>query len=278
MGSEIQRRPATALAPSNLDAIQVAEHFARTGWFSDVNDMSKAVVKILAGQEMGLGPMAAMQGIKIIQGKPTLSANLLATMVKRHPAYDFIPRPVTAEGAEIEFFQNGEPIGKSAFTIADAQRAGLMTGANWKKYPQAMCFARALSQGVRWYCPDVTAGAPAYVPEEMGAQVDAEGEVVAPVEQKGNGITEIPADMAEEIKAESAPEPILDSERAEQIVAGIKALGLTYKQINVMLGAAGVNAVRAFSAKALRERIDGLSDEEADAVERELAVEAERNV
>jgi hypothetical protein len=38
-----------------------------------------------------------------------------------------------------------------------------------------MYFARALTQGVRWFCPDVTSGTPAYVPEEIE---DAEVEVV----------------------------------------------------------------------------------------------------
>ena len=41
-----------------------------------------------------------------------------------------------------------------------------------------MLFARAMSNGVRWYCPDV-AMAPLYTPDELGAQVDGEsGEVI----------------------------------------------------------------------------------------------------
>jgi hypothetical protein len=36
-----------------------------------------------------------------------------------------------------------------------------------------MLFARAMSNGARWYCPDVFAG-PAYTPDELGADVDGE--------------------------------------------------------------------------------------------------------
>jgi hypothetical protein len=39
-------------------------------------------------------------------------------------------------------------------------------------------FARAISSGVRLYCPDVFNGNLVYVPEEMGAQVDEDGEPV----------------------------------------------------------------------------------------------------
>jgi hypothetical protein len=41
-----------------------------------------------------------------------------------------------------------------------------------------MLFARAISAGCRTYTPDVFNGNLVYVPEEMGAQVDADGEVI----------------------------------------------------------------------------------------------------
>jgi ApbE superfamily uncharacterized protein (UPF0280 family) len=40
----------------------LATHFLKSGWFKDVTDLSKAVVKIMAGQELGIGPMASMTG------------------------------------------------------------------------------------------------------------------------------------------------------------------------------------------------------------------------
>jgi len=55
------------------------------------------------------------------------------------------------------------------------------TGSSWEKYPQNMLFARAISSGVRIYCPDVFNGNLVYVPEEMGAQVDEDGEPVGKV-------------------------------------------------------------------------------------------------
>src|SRR5690606_6627174 len=63
-------------------------------------------------------------------------------------------------------------------SMKDAQAAGVAGRGPWKAYPKAMLFARALSQGVRWHCPDVLGGTTAYVPEELGASVDGDGNVI----------------------------------------------------------------------------------------------------
>jgi hypothetical protein len=62
------------------------------------------------------------------------------------------------------------------FTMEEAKQAGVAGKDNWRKYPKAMLFARALSAGVRAHCPDVSV-CPVYVPEELGADVNEEGEV-----------------------------------------------------------------------------------------------------
>lgn len=68
----------------------------------------------------------------------------------------------------------------------------------------------------------------------------------------------------------SSPSAELPPARVEGIVTAIKALGLPYKEINVLLGAAGADALRAYSAKALLERLGSLTDEQATALERQL--------
>lgn len=66
------------------------------------------------------------------------------------------------------------------------------------------------------------------------------------------------------------PKPKLDDKRAEAIRRAIKERQLTYKAIDELLGAAGIDALRARSPKALNERIESLTDEQADALEAEL--------
>lgn len=67
---------------------------------------------------------------------------------------------------------------------------------------------------------------------------------------------------------ESPVEPPADDElhpdRVAELKAGMKAIGITkFKDADTLLGAAGLDALRAHSAKALDERLSSLSNEEA---------------
>ncbi len=157
----------------DLTITNLGQIFAQSGYFSDAKDAAQAVVKILAGQELGLPPIASMTGINIIKGKVSLSAVAMATVLKRHGGYDYKVKENSEEAVEIEFFFEKENIGISRFTIEDAKIAGLFKiNPNYKKYPRNMLFARAMSNGIRWYCPDVLGG-PAYTPGELETEVTA---------------------------------------------------------------------------------------------------------
>ena len=139
--------------------------------------MAQAAVKIQAGAELGIPPVAAMSSIYIVEGKPTLSAVLMGALVKRSGRYNYRVIEHTNDKCSILFFEDKEQIGTSTFTYEDAQAAGVVRNQTWTKYRRNMLFARAMSNGCRWYCPDVFGG-PIYTPEELGEQrVNADGEV-----------------------------------------------------------------------------------------------------
>lgn len=219
--AEVVRRP----VPRSLieaDPIALAQHFADSGYFKDSTEMSQAVVKIAAGQELGVGPMAAMQGIFIIEGKPSYSAGLVGSLVQHHPAYDYRVGEHDAQHCTIRFYRiykdgEREHLGDSTFTIEQAreikvsqrgQWIPLASTARWRNYPQAMLFARALTQGIRWYCPEVTSGA-AYTPEEMGYDERGPELVkVADVEHLDEERLEAEAEEVDgEVVAQEQPEP-----------------------------------------------------------------------
>jgi hypothetical protein len=233
---------------------------AASGFFADTRDAAQAVVKVLAGQELGFGPIASMTGVYIVKGRVTLSANLIAAAIKRYRAYDFRVRTLTNDAADVVFLdtagscttcggagqlQDGQavkvcrecmgtglfPLGSSEFTMADARTAGLASGDNWKKFPRNMLFARAISNGAKFFTPDVFAGAPIYTPDELGAEIDPEtgelvGEHFEPVPTRQAAPTPAPKP---EPAAEAAPEPDdsdpLTPERAEQVVAYLHSVG-----------------------------------------------------
>jgi hypothetical protein len=166
MSNELVER---SMIESFDDVSRMANAMARSRYFSEGNvdagqETAQAIVKILAGQEMGIGPFAAMSGIHVIHGKPSLGANIMAAAVKAHPKYDYRVKTMQNELVEIIFYEDGEELGISAFSKADATAASTQ---NMGKFPRNMLFARAISNGIRWYCPDVFYGNSVYATGEI---------------------------------------------------------------------------------------------------------------
>lgn len=170
--NEIVRHEASVVRTLD-DAVNLGGILAKSGFFADSREAAQCVTKILAGQELGIGPVAAMTGIYIVKGRVTLSANLIGAAIKRSGRYNYRVTRMDNEGCTIEFYEHGEQIGVSTFDKQDAVAAGLAGGDNWRKFPRNMMWARAISNGAKWFTPDVFAG-PVYTPDELGEQVDGE--------------------------------------------------------------------------------------------------------
>jgi hypothetical protein len=219
------------------DLARLGNMLASSGYFTDARDAAQAGVKVLAGLEMGIGAFAAMAGVYVIKGKPSVGAGLMAAAVKRHPRYNYKVRRLDSTGCEIEFFEDGESVGVSSFTEADAKAANLLGNDNYKRNPRNMYFARSLSNGVRWYAPDVF-DMSTYTPEELGASVDDDGNVIdiepSPVrhEKPAAPALEAPAAEPEPEAAQEAPEPAEDAPPAatgpqlRKLAVAIKEQGL----------------------------------------------------
>jgi|GEM_PF-2516459 len=145
------------------DVMTMAQTFAESGLFTDAKQQAQAFVKIIAGQEIGIPPFAAISGIHIVQGKPTIGAGLIASCIKGSGKYDYKVIKLDETACSLDFYQGKEKLGNSTFTIVDARKAQTK---NIDKFPKNMLFARAISNGVKWFCPDVFSG-PVYTPEEM---------------------------------------------------------------------------------------------------------------
>jgi len=156
MKNEIQIMPVN-------DIMNMSKMFVDSGMFTDAKSVAQAFVKIQAGQEIGLAPFAAMSGINVIMGKPTFGAGVIASSVKGSGKYDFKVIEMSEKICSIDYFEGKEKIGNSTFTIDDAKKQGTK---NLDKFPKNMLYARAMSNGQKWFCPDVFQMA-VYVPEEM---------------------------------------------------------------------------------------------------------------
>ena len=175
------------LATTNgqLDPMTIAKVFRASGMFPDIQSEAAAATKIIIGRGLGLTDYDAMSGLHIIKGKAVLAANLMAAAIKRAGKYDYRAM-VTDDEARVEFRQRThdgkwETIGITSFTMEDAKRAGL-GGDNWRKYPKAMLFARAISSGYKAHCPDALGAAPVYVEAHGETEIpdDAPAKPAAP--------------------------------------------------------------------------------------------------
>lgn len=130
---------------------------------------------------LGVNPMVGLTNIHIIEGKPSLSANLQAALVRE--AGHKMRVKVAGEGfdavATVQIIRSDDPdwTFEVTWTQREAQAAGVMGKDNWKKYFRSMLKARAITECIREACPEVLMGA-TYSPDELGATTDAQGEPV----------------------------------------------------------------------------------------------------
>lgn len=155
----------------------LAKTFLGSGLFKDTQSEAAAIVKMMAGKELNMGPFEAMRNLNVIQGQVTLTSGCIAARIKGSGKYDYSIERMEDDGCILQFSQNGKFVGASKFDKADATAAGLLSREIWKKYPRNMMFARALTNGARWYCAEVFGG-PIYTSEEISKNepVDAEWE------------------------------------------------------------------------------------------------------
>lgn len=135
------------------------------------------------GQTLGVAPLTAVQSIHVISGKPTASADLIAGLVRRAGHKLRISGNDRTATAQIIRADDPEFTFEATWTIERAQTAKLTGKDTWKSFPAAMLKARAITEVARAACSEILQGT-IYTPEELGANVGADGEPIeAPVQQ-----------------------------------------------------------------------------------------------
>lgn len=198
------------LVRSTADIMQLATML--NGGDRNQAQLALTLQKILYGLDIGIGIGAAIAGIYIVSGKPTIGAGIMAGAIKGSDKYDFTIVECTKEKCKLCFHENGKEVGAIETIIDDFPQ--LNTRDNWKNYPDDMLFARAISKGMRRYCPDVF-GMTVYVEGELDDQQPREpinitaAATMDPVEPEID-IEAIRQDLTESCEA-----------RNEQVVANI---------------------------------------------------------
>jgi hypothetical protein len=127
---------------------------------------------LLYGQDLGLSPMQSIQGIYVVEGRPSISAQLWLALVRR-AGHRVSVLEHTAETCTVHIVRGdtGEEH-KATFTLAEAvaaKRVEIREGKPfarsekgkplpWELYPRAMLLARAVSQCCRFIAPEIALG------------------------------------------------------------------------------------------------------------------------
>lgn len=173
-----------ALPPMTQEAITLGKVFALSGLFPDIASSAQAIVKILAGQELGFPALYSMRNVFIIPGTakraPQVYVSTEAYGAKlRAAGMDFEPIEQTAERCVIRLTRNGVSH-EVTYTMGQARKAGLVkeSGA-WVERPEWMLYTKALRNAAKQFASDIIAGIEGVV-EEVQEEIDAQANVNRP--------------------------------------------------------------------------------------------------
>lgn len=215
--SPVGRGPAlNPIIPQTMNEVyELAERIARAGWAPKAYlidqqkpqlgySSDKIAIAIMQGLEVGLSPMAALQGIAVINGMPTLWGDgALAVVRSSGLLEDFKEeKMVDANGKFLGYRCTALRVGQSEpivdeFTMEDAKVAGLDKKAGpWQQYPPRMCKMRARGFVLRDGFTDAMKGMK--IAEEVMDYIDmgAAEEVGKPAPKARRQITKTKAENA----------------------------------------------------------------------------------
>ncbi len=180
----------------------------------EIRSPQQAVVIMKKGQELGIPAMEALSSIHVIQGKPTVSPQLMLGLARRTGQLEDMKIAYNGESCSVTLKRKGQSPHTESFGSAEASSMGLSRNPNYKTQPMVMYKWRALSAALRVVFPDVTCGM--YTHEELSPEtrVNEDGEIIDEVkfvqQEHGESVAKM-ADRGkqqiEEKKAEIQEDP-----------------------------------------------------------------------
>lgn len=174
----------SAIVPQDINqAFRLAEAIHQGGMSPyGIETPQKIMIAMLAGMEVGLPPMAAVQSVAVINNRPCMWGDALIGVVRSSGQCEYVKEWIEGEGDQMvawcETKRRGEtePVRKS-FTVDDAKKAKLWSTADritkrskgggtyeadndspWYKYPKRMLQMRARAWCLRDTYADILKG------------------------------------------------------------------------------------------------------------------------
>lgn len=131
---------------------------------------NKVIAVSMMGRELGIPTWAAVNNITVINGKPTISPQLMLSLIYRSGQLRNLVFDVQDDQVSCTMHRVGmDSAHTEIFSMKDAQKMQLAGKDNWGKQPKTMMKWRAVAACARIVFPDVVLGM--YTQDEMGANV-----------------------------------------------------------------------------------------------------------
>ena len=161
------------------DAMTLAKGLAGTA-FVPAHFQGKpadTAVAIMKGAALGLDPVAALESIYVISGKPALYTRTMVALVLAR-GHEIWTEEADATTVTVKGRRHGSShVEASTWDIARAKGAGLDRNRQYAAHPEAMLYARAAADVCRRIAPDVLAGLSYGVEELQEPAVEAQATI-----------------------------------------------------------------------------------------------------
>jgi len=147
---------------------RVAKMFASSDLIPDAfkGKIPNCVIALEMAHRMGANPMAVMQNLYIVHGRPGWSAQFIIACLNQCGKFSPLRFEMTGEGAERQCIakakelETGDILEGPAVSIAMAKAEGWMgkNGSKWQTMPELMLRYRAATFFGRLYAPDMLMG------------------------------------------------------------------------------------------------------------------------
>ncbi len=148
------------------DAYRFSKCVVESGWAPKGMDKPESVLIALQhGAELGLPPMAALQNIAVINGRPGIYGDAALALVRASGLCESHKEEMVGTegkddwGCKVTVKRKDGDVATDTFTVGDAKRAGLWGKAGpWTQYPKRMLRFRARGFSLRDNFGDVLKG------------------------------------------------------------------------------------------------------------------------
>lgn len=206
-----------ALNPKNIEeAMKLAEYLSKSSIVPKElqGNPGNILVAIGMGQEVGLGPLQAIQNIMVVNGKPSCWGDAVLGLVRASGLLESIKEVLVGELATCTVKRVNEEAIVREFSLDDAKRAGLNSKPGpWQTYPKRMLQMRARAWALRDGFADVL----------KGLQVREEVEDYEPIRDVTPAKPEVAMPKLKQPESPALPEPVKATENPGKVLEAVVA-------------------------------------------------------